>query len=42
MTLGQGHEMTLTFNTHIYSFFELVSGHSLQMFWKIYSFHFFL
>ena len=42
MTLGQGQEMTLTFNTHISSFFQLVSGHRLQMFWKINSFHFFL
>ena len=42
MTLGQGQEMTLTFNTHICSFFQLVSGHRLQMFWKINSFHFFL
>ena len=42
MTLGQGQEMTFTFNTHISSFFELVSGHRLQMFWKINNFHFFL
>ena len=42
MTLGQGQEVTLTFNTHICSFFQLVSGHRLQMFWKINSFHFFL
>ena len=35
MTLDQGQEMTLTFNTHICSFFQLVSGHRLQMFWKI-------
>ena len=47
MTLGQGQEMTLTFltltfNIHICSFFQLVSGHRLQTFWKINSFHFFL
>ena len=42
MTLDQGQEMTLTFNTHISSFLsELVSGHRLQKFWKN-SFHFFL
>ena len=34
--------MTLTFNTHICSFFQLVSVHRLQKFWKINSFHFFL
>ena len=34
--------MTLTFNTHICLFFQLVSEHRLQMFWKINSFHFFL
>ena len=34
--------MTLTFNTHICSFFQLVLGRRLQMFWKINSFHFFL
>ena len=34
MTLYQGQEMTLTFNTHICSFFQLVSGHRLQMFLK--------
>ena len=42
MTLDQGQEMTLTFNTHICPFFQLVSGHRLQMFWKINSLHFFL
>ena len=42
MTLGQGQEMTLTFNTHICSFFQLAPGHRLQIFWKINSFHFFL
>ena len=42
MTLGQGQEMTLTFNTHICSFFQLVSGHRLQMIWKISNFHIFL
>ena len=42
MTLDQGQEMTLTFNIHICSFFQLVSGHRLQIFWKINSFHFFL
>ena len=40
MTLGQGQEMTLTLNTHLSSFFQLVSSHRLQMFWKINSFHF--
>ena len=35
MTFSQGQEMTLTFNTHICSFFQLVSGQRLQMFWKI-------
>ena len=34
--------MTLTFNTHIYLLSQLVSGHRLQKFWKINSFHFFL
>ena len=42
MTLGQGQEMTLAINTHICSFFQLVSGHMLQMFLQINSFHFFL
>ena len=42
MTLGQGQEMPLTFNTHISSLSQLVSGHRLQKFWKINSFHFFL
>ena len=42
MTLGQGQKMTLTFNTHISSLSQLVSGHKLQKFWKINSFHFFL
>ena len=35
MTLGQGQEMTLTFNTHISSLSQLVSGKRLQKFWKI-------
>ena len=39
---GQGQEVTLTFNTHISSLSQLVSGHRLQNFWKINSFHFFL
>ena len=30
MTLGQGQEMTSTFNTHIYSLTQLVSDHRLQ------------
>ena len=30
ITLGQGQEMTLTFNTHISSFSQLVSGRRLQ------------
>ena len=34
MTLGQGQELTLTFNTHISSLSQLVSGHRLQKFWK--------
>ena len=40
MTLGQGQEITLTFNTHITSFNQLVvcicqlSGHRLQQFLK--------
>ena len=42
MTLDQGQKMTLTFDTHICSFFQSVSGNKLQMFWKINSFHFFL
>ena len=41
MTLGQGQEMTLTFNTHISSLSQLVLGHTLQKFWKIRSFHFY-
>ena len=32
ITLGQGQEMTLTFNTHKSSLSQLVSGHSLQKF----------
>ena len=32
MTLGQGQEMTLTFNTHIFSLTQLVSGHILSKF----------
>ena len=40
MTLGQGQEMTLTFITHICSFFQLVSGSTgCKCFWKINSFH---
>ena len=48
MTLDQGQEMTLTFNTHLPSFIQLViytyqfSGHSCYTFWKILRFHFFL
>ena len=44
MTLGQGQEKEndLDLNAHICSFFQLVSGRRLQMFWKINSFHFFL
>ena len=42
MTLGQCQEMTLTFNTHISSLSQLISGHRLQKFWKFNSFHFFL
>ena len=34
MTLGQGQEMTLTINTHIYSLIQLVSAHKLQYFLK--------
>ena len=34
MTLGQGQEMNLTFNTHISSLTKLVSGHRLQQFLK--------
>ena len=34
MTLGQGQEMTLTFNTRISSLTQLFSGHRLQYFLK--------
>ena len=35
MTLGQGQEMTLTFNTHVSPLTQLFSGHRLQQFLKI-------
>ena len=47
MTLGQGQEMTLTYNTHITSLTQLVvciyqlSGRSLQYFKKIHCFSLF-